>query len=553
MIKTTVLFFLLFKVMISAPTPSTVYKIDGKYKVVSGLLDPKGHAYGWYDSSLFETGWDRLSLSTGTDKAHYDYDKAYAMGYLEGVLTQTRIYDHFSNLYRLNYYYENNSKMPDFVADFVDKQRTWIRNSFLLNEGDPYWQNVFAIARQLEGLRDGYNSVAPPEKQLSYADFHVVATDFEIGDLLNLDPARRPKYEAMNASKAESIMEPKLHCSALIKVKDDLTDIFFGHNTWANYVKMSRIFKEYHLNFSKIRVKAQTIRFSSYPGTLGSLDDYYITSTKLGVMETTNSIFNMELYDLIVPESLFFWHRAQTANRMSENGKEWTEIYAKHNSGTYNNQIMILDFKKFDPEKPLLQDGTLWVSEQMPGTIVSEDMTEELRTKGYWASYNTPYFPKIQDVSGVALYLSLHPEGRFFYDHEHGVRPNIFRRDQGKVQDFESLQRILRYNDYENDPLSFKNPKYSIASRNDLNTSILNCTGATDAKAYSFRKMVTDDSISIISGPTNERQPTFDWKTAKCTLEPRYQWVGEPESYDFKWEEVLTTFQSGRGLCEKLN
>jgi hypothetical protein len=29
------------------------------------------------------------------------------------------------------------------------------------------------------------------------------------------------------------------------------------------------------------------------------------------------------------------------ANRLAKTGKEWTDIFAQHNSGTYNNQVCV--------------------------------------------------------------------------------------------------------------------------------------------------------------------------------------------------------------------
>jgi len=539
MFKKLLFLIFLLQTLFSTPVPSTVYLQNGTFTVVSDILDPAGVAYGLYDSSLFENGWNTHP------QPYSDYEKAYGLGFLEGVLTEKRIYDHFTNIYRLNYYYENEGKMPQYVSDFFIKQRVWIQESFLRNQDDTYWQNVYAIFLQLEGLIDGYNSVASSEKQISYTDFQVIASDSDISDVLMIDPGHRPNYEGLNTSEIENIIDHKLHCSALIKVTDNFSDLYFGHTTWGNYAEMARIFKEYNTHFSTILVKAQTVSFSSYPGTLGSIDDFYVTSAKLGVMETTNPIFNNDLYNLIVPETLCYWHRVQVANRMTDNGKDWTEIYSKYNSGTYNNQNMVVDLKKVDPLNGYVLDGTLWVSEQIPGQIASGDVTHILRY-GYWPSYNIPYFPEIRNVSGVDLYLSLHPNMRTSYDYETCVRANIFRRDQGKIQDYEAFKEIFRYNDYLNDPLSYKNPKFSIASRNDLNTSMFNCTGATDAKISSLSKVFSEEvSISIISGPTNGRQPSFEWSTAHCAQDPRYQWVGMPEIFNFTWEEFKPIFDSG--------
>jgi hypothetical protein len=42
-------------------------------------------------------------------------------------------------------------------------------------------------------------------------------------------------------------------------------------------------------------VAAQSLSFSSYPGEVFSDDDFYITSSKLVVLETTNHIYNFTI------------------------------------------------------------------------------------------------------------------------------------------------------------------------------------------------------------------------------------------------------------------
>ena len=54
------------------------------------------------------------------------------------------------------------------------------------------------------------------------------------------------------------------------------------------------------------------------------------------------------------------------ANRLATNGEEWTDIMSKDNGGTYNNQWMIIDYNKIQQDGSL-DDGTLWVYEQLPG------------------------------------------------------------------------------------------------------------------------------------------------------------------------------------------
>ncbi len=45
--------------------------------------------------------------------------------------------------------------------------------------------------------------------------------------------------------------------------------------------------------------------FSSYPGQLESMDDFYMLSSNMTVIETTNQIFNTSLYDFITPQSVY--------------------------------------------------------------------------------------------------------------------------------------------------------------------------------------------------------------------------------------------------------
>jgi len=92
----------------------------------------------------------------------------------------------------------------------------------------------------------------------------------------------------MNHQEIFDYVESHSHCSALIKVASDYSDVWFGHNTWDSFVSMTRIFKEYKFKTNEKSEKALTIAMSSYPGAINSIDDFYITSQDLYVTETTN-------------------------------------------------------------------------------------------------------------------------------------------------------------------------------------------------------------------------------------------------------------------------
>ena len=96
--------------------------------------------------------------------------------------------------------------------------------------------------------------------------------------------------------------------------------------------------------------KSKTVAFSSYAGAISSTDDFFLMDNDLFVMETTNSIFNETLYSVLTPKSLLAWIRVVLANRLSSNGEEWVENFARENSGTCNNQWQVLDLNKIDLE-----------------------------------------------------------------------------------------------------------------------------------------------------------------------------------------------------------
>ena len=50
---------------------------------------------------------------------------------------------------------------------------------------------------------------------------------------------------------------------------------------------------------------------------------------------------NPALNQYIVPTTVLEWTRNILANRLANNGSQWTEIYSQFNSGTYNNQNMV--------------------------------------------------------------------------------------------------------------------------------------------------------------------------------------------------------------------
>ncbi len=129
----------------------------------------------------------------------------------------------------------------------------------------------------------------------------------------------------------------KSHCSAALRVAPDLSDIFFGHATWCNYDSMLRIFKHYNFQYETPQVSS----FSSYPGTVSSIDDFYLLKT-MSVMETTNAVLKLNVSAISPIGTVPTFMRAQVANTIATGGKVWTEVFARENSGTVSALLSLL-------------------------------------------------------------------------------------------------------------------------------------------------------------------------------------------------------------------
>ena len=72
----------------------------------------------------------------------------------------------------------------------------------------------------------------------------------------------------------------------------------------------------------------------------------------------------------------------------------------------------------------------------------------------------------------------------------------------------QSLQRFMRANDWQHDPLAHGNAGAQVAARYDLITGHASAGGATDAKLTSSA-LLKQGSVIAVCGPTNVVQPAF--------------------------------------------
>jgi len=509
-------------------------------KVVDGDHKPMVAQATFVDDNFNTTGWSTLKVVTNGSCT--DPLQAEAAGMAEGYITSEFIYMDYMN--KFVDYCKKEEAFCKKLAMFVDENLSWINGQVKQSKDSEkaYWHQVDLVYKQLEGIKSGYAS----SKQPKIDDFGFTLMQID-GDLEDLEVALGKK--TLRRAVGEG------HCSAFIKVLPKNADLMVSQVTWNDFVSMLRIFKLYEFGFHKLDSQGGTekiplipgnkVSFSSYPSMLFSGDDFHVLGSQLVTQETTIGNGNKDLWQYVKPSSVLEWVRTIVANRLAASGSEWAYLFEKYNSGTYNNQWMIVDYKLFKPGSPLVPN-TLWILEQIPGTVMMADMTMKLIDETYWSSYNLPYFPFIYEKSGVGEQKAKYGS---WFDYKLNPRSQIFRRDHSKVIDVQTLLKLMRYNDFKHDPLSAcKNctPPYSaenaISARSDLNPadgkypfSALGHRkhGGTDCKATNF-KLVRELSAWVVAGPTHDQQPVFKWSTSGWKKP-----MGHPDEFNFK-EFVLS-------------
>ncbi|RYG58459.1 hypothetical protein EON64_21300, partial [archaeon] len=125
------------------------------------------------------------------------------------------------------------------------------------------------------------------------------------------------------------------------------------------------------------------------------------------------------------------------------------------------------------------------------------------------------------------------------YSYANCSRAQIFARDESKVQSLEGMQRMIRFNDYLNDPVSQKNPAYAISSRYDLRTGSTKSYGGVDAKVTSFSRLMQKGGDAAYAtaecGPTHDNLPPFQWSTSEFSGQVH---IGQPDVFNFSFVDM---------------
>lgn len=556
----------------------------------------------------------------GDERGLHDTTRYYAAGLLEGYTTQETIYFNYLvsvppvvNNFNTTAHYNRFMAFVQNHYDYLTEKGSKFDPSIVTAESTNATIQVGLYMNHLQGLYDGYmrrwlERGSPVAEQLTLLDMFMVNLQPELGDIVtatstpsSMRGIQGGEGDDFRSTASLDINKQRVdHCSALIRPTHD--DLYLAHATWSGYNTMFRQYKTY--NFTAWFTPSFAISQSSYPGCQSSTDDWYITwPHRLAVTETTINVFNNTLYQLYtVPRTISEYLRVMTATALASTGAEWMAIFETENSGTYCNEWMVVDMKLYGSgggvgmgalttavgstgvgdareevllfNETMIPNGTLWVADQLPGSVVKADLSHVLREKGYFGSYNIPYFPSVFNISGNNVAEALWGAGVAGY--RHYARAEIFARDAPNAQSRDDVRRLMRRNEYQTDPMAIIpnctganltvtenvcdpvwSPWLAIAARGDLVPYQANASmyvrqygqgwtfyaptqayGAIDAKVASWSASFPSNGTLfgwIVAGPsTNEGLlPPFRWSEFDGILSPPP--LGQPDLFDFPW------------------
>jgi len=446
------------------------------------------------------TGWTYYTVYTNGSQA--DWVQTYAAGYLESYLAYELVWASYQN--RIAGLTKRGFEgLPKNVSDFIEAQMAWALGMVVKNRNDPYWNLVNATIAQLQGMWQGYQVAAVEhgrkEILLSFNEFYLITYIYDLGDVMG---------------KFTNLDLHELSCSFLLKLTDE--GLYASHTTWGGYMQLIRIYRILNLNLNNPIVNTKRMSLTSQPGTFSSLDDYYVVDNNRVVTETTIASANPEAYKFIHSDSLPYWLRITVANLAFTDQKSWADLYYKYRSGTYNNQWLILDFNNYNAFKNDLSEARdiIWMVEELYDLTSAQDVTQELLiAQGYVASYNVAYNATLEAYSQLDTNYTTDP------------RHDLFKKYAPGIKNFEDFKSVMRMNNI-SDTQDYCT---AIASRCDLAPDQDYPSGAFDCKITS-NEWVGQHQNWIISGPTSENVPPFNWKDW-----PSLPMAEMPEVFNFDW------------------
>ena len=531
--------FLLFLGLCSSQRQPSYYCLkssSGEYSYTNdNSTDYIVEAY--IEEDIFENGWYKIHI-IGVD-GKPDEDLMYCAGYLEGYLHQNGIFNHFTLIKDIKGY--DRSKLHDYapkeISNFMQENLNYVRQSVEAYVDDPYWNEIGLVLKQFDGLVAGYNrkidETGNETARMNEVDHWFFQSAGDMFDLAEIYPDPLPAKEFRE------------HCSGMVKLTKEYDDIFFSHDAWSDFRELHGELKDMYLPCSCYNAKRMVI--STRVGKISSYDDFYMADSGLYVIETTLNNYNEDLYKVVVPQALFTWVRAYHATWVAKNGSDWCTTFIKHNSGTYNNQYVIVDSNKFvRGEKPT--KDLLWIIEQFPGLYRMSDVTEQLANDLYFPSVNTPWHEDLYELAG---YPELVESMGIYGDYrsgKKGPRYLIMMRDAPRIKTFDDFKNFMRYNNYKRDPYSQGDPAQQILSRYDQRPTAdtpygaRNNFGGLDTKVLRLTEARTKLQMHAIATPAHDNGiPIWNFTDYMIKYNSELRHDGLPEAWNFSWTQFGST------------
>lgn len=575
-------------VKVTKPTLGVVSDSDGNLSCVNFSKTPKDSmlAWGGYEDTIPVDGWSYLSISSSPVATNLIQAKA--AGYLEACLTHSRIYE-YSLIHADDYGWSS-----DLRTYYNDNYKYMTEQIAVANGTDPFWEQVSLLLEQQRGMYEGYTAHAPAAHAISWEIMVTMSMHSDMDTLCPLYGGCTPvngEEKTKEAKRPDGIINKdhpskppsapfkiKDHCSVIVKLvpatDESPSELYTSHTTWTGFQEMLRIYKMYDFPYqttsssspSKV-VPGRKIALSSYPGNLFSTDDWYTISSGLVSTETTIDNHNDSIWGEVKPQTVLTWIRTMVSNRLATDGASWAATFAKHNSGTYNNEFHVVDYnifaesqQKSNDRKLKLLPGVLTIVDQMPGHVEVSDETDKLQNTGYWASYNRPGLPyTYKNMNYTATVKAYGPH----YSHELCARGQLFDMLHTTIVDEASLKKVMRWNQFDNDDIpkeityqmcdSGPSASNAISERGDLTKRSSNCAddvtrqneGGIDMK-YTTAALMAEAKASTAdggtapasvaqSGPTYDDQPVFVWSESPF---PDVVHTGMPDRWEFPYVMV---------------
>ena len=208
---------------------------------MNGTADPAAVAYGSYDPAENHVS-NFAVLNLETNSSYADDQQMYAAGYLESAFTAAEIYDGYMNGGSL-YPWGNNP--PACLTNFWSAQVNYVQEMIATSTDNPlFWQELGLVMAQYSGLISGYANFHAPGQELDPIAFFLINAAGDMGDILSAAcPEMAPNFEQMDKDEVLSYAHQHGHCSALVKLTGNYSQLFISHSSWFSYVGMLRIMK----------------------------------------------------------------------------------------------------------------------------------------------------------------------------------------------------------------------------------------------------------------------------------------------------------------------